>query len=144
MKNLRTLALLALLPALPHPARANTITLSPNAFSPATLSSATAQFGTPLFDGSTSTQSGFTFPRYVTAAPQAPSGSYLSFSAPNPFADTTRSTRPFAVTANSLQPYHAPPEAQASALAPEPAGLFLLGTGAFATALSIRWRLFAL
>ncbi len=66
-------------------------------------------------------------------------------SGPMPVGNATWSLRPFSITGYNIQPYNIALTADVgSSLAPEPAGLALLGTGALATALSVRRRLFSL
>ncbi len=66
-------------------------------------------------------------------------------SGPIPIGDATWSLRPFTITAGNIQPYAVQLIADvAPSSTPEPAGLFLLGTGALVTAFSIRRRLFSL
>ena len=65
-------------------------------------------------------------------------------SAPSPIGDASWSLRPFTLSGETAQPEVTEVVSDSPAPTPEPAGLFLLGTGAFATALSIRYRLFSL
>lgn len=64
-------------------------------------------------------------------------------SGPVPVGDPRWSFRAFSLAGERVEPEVETAE-DAPSRTPEPAGLFLLGTGAFATALSIRYRLFAL
>ena len=63
---------------------------------------------------------------------------------PVPIGSASWSLRPFSLTGETIQPYAIEVVPPAPSPPPEPAGLFLLGTGAFATALTIRYRLFSL
>ena len=64
-------------------------------------------------------------------------------SGPMQIGDATWSLRPMQATGYNIQPYDIALTADvASGVTPEPAGLLLLGTGALATALTVRKRLF--
>lgn len=73
--------------------------------------------------------------------PETPS---IFASGPVPVGDPKWSFRSFNLAGEAVQPAGIEAVEEAPSRTPEPAGLFLLGTGAFATALSIRYRLFAL
>lgn len=85
--------------------------------------------------------------RQPELAPAGP-GKSIFAAAPLPVGDPNWSLRPFTIVGESMESALADPNPNpnpdSAPPAPEPAGLFLLGTGAFATALSIRYRLFSL
>ena len=134
MTILRSIALLVLAGAAPLALHANTI---PAGALASTSSSSSAQ--SPSLYAITRV---LTVSREDDLTPAATSPTSVFASVP--IGDPVQSLRPFAITGETIQNVAAVTVSDVPSPTPEPAGLFLLGTGAFATALSIRYRLFSL